>query len=146
MAGGDSLYSPLLMEGIGSDVATWKCGQFACRIGEIGRRDVVPCRRSIRWLFLVYKTGYFICRICVNRCIITHLPLNNRGFYDDGQIREFWGYLGFISLCLLLITAFLDRRLRDVQSIGRVTGNISEYLSFTAHAVKNIANSRGIRL
>jgi len=41
--------------------------------------------------------------------------------------------------------AFLDRRLKDVQSLGKVTGNVSEYVSFTAHALKNIANSRGLR-
>ena len=44
-----------------------------------------------------------------------------------------------------LIVEFLDRRLGDVQSLGKTTNNISEYVSFTAHALKNIANSRGMR-
>jgi ubiquinone biosynthesis protein COQ9 len=41
--------------------------------------------------------------------------------------------------------AFLDRRLNNVQTLGKLTGNVSEYLSFTGHALKNIANSRGMR-
>jgi len=40
---------------------------------------------------------------------------------------------------------FLDRRLGDVHSLGKTTSNIPEYVSFTAHALKNIANSRGMR-
>jgi hypothetical protein len=57
------------------------------------------------------------------------------------NFEDTWGK----PLSTLLIVAFLDRRLEDVQSLGEAANNIFEYLSFTIHALKNIANSRGLR-
>jgi len=61
---------------------------------------------------------------------------------NSENFEDTWGTLAHV---LWLMKAFLDRRLKDVQTIGKVTGNVSEYLSFTIHALKNIANSRGLR-
>jgi hypothetical protein len=61
---------------------------------------------------------------------------------NSENFEDTWG-MSSQRLCLTI--AFLDRRLKDVQTFGKVTSNISEYFSFTAHALKNIANSRGIR-
>lgn len=60
------------------------------------------------------------------------------------NFEETWGISQFIITRLTV--AFLDRRLEDVHTLGKTTNNISEYVSFTAYALKNIANSRGIRL
>jgi len=62
---------------------------------------------------------------------------------NSENFQDTWGVS---SLMIKFLTAaFLDRRLKDVQTLGNATGNISEFLSFTTHALKNIANSRGLR-
>ena len=58
--------------------------------------------------------------------------------------EDFKDTFGVLVVWMKLIVEFLDRRLGDVHSLGRLTGDVSEYVSFTAHAIKNIANSRGM--
>ncbi|TGZ82741.1 ubiquinone biosynthesis protein COQ9 [Ascodesmis nigricans] len=41
---------------------------------------------------------------------------------------------------------FLDRRLEDVQSLGKATANIGHYVGFTGNAVLNILRSKNVRL
>jgi len=61
--------------------------------------------------------------------------------------EDFKDTLGMLVIEKKKLTVdFLDRRLGDVRSLGRLTGDVSEYVSFTAHAIKNIANSRGMWL
>lgn len=39
---------------------------------------------------------------------------------------------------------FLDRRLADVQSLGKVSQNVSEYVSYTLSGLRNVvASQRG---
>ena len=58
------------------------------------------------------------------------------------NFQDTWGKL----VPFFLTGEFLDRRLKDVQSFGEITSNISEYISFTTRSLRNIANSRGMRL
>lgn len=61
---------------------------------------------------------------------------------NSDNFEDTWGKMYILAS---LIIAFLDRRLQDVQSFGKVANNISEHLSFTLHALKNIANAQGPR-
>jgi hypothetical protein len=57
---------------------------------------------------------------------------------------DFKATFGISSSERKLIVDFLDRRLGDVHSLGKMAGDVSQYVNFTAHAIKNIANSRGM--
>lgn len=39
---------------------------------------------------------------------------------------------------------FLDRRLQDVQTLGKATSEVGDYLDFTAHAVMNVLRSKSV--
>ena len=41
---------------------------------------------------------------------------------------------------------FLDRRLRDVQTVGGAMGSVGQWVGFTAHAGLNILRSKGVRI
>ncbi|MCJ1435362.1 Ubiquinone biosynthesis protein coq9, mitochondrial [Xylographa pallens] len=41
---------------------------------------------------------------------------------------------------------FLDRRLREVQSIGKAVGSVGQWMGFTAAATINVLRSKGVRI
>lgn len=41
---------------------------------------------------------------------------------------------------------FLDRRLKDVQTVGSAVGNVGQWVGFTAHAGLNVLRSKGVRI
>lgn len=65
-------------------------------------------------------------------------------FMTTDKSEGFKETFGISCVWLKLNLDFLDRRLADVHLLGKITGDVSEYLNFTAHAIKNIANSRGM--
>ena len=41
---------------------------------------------------------------------------------------------------------FMDRRFRDVQSLGSAVGGLTQWVGFTASAMVNVARSKGVRI
>ena len=41
---------------------------------------------------------------------------------------------------------FLDRRFRDIQTVGSAVGNVGQWVGFTAQASLNVLRSKGVRI
>ena len=50
------------------------------------------------------------------------------------------------SLQFVNTSEFLDRRLEDMQAVGRAAGSVGQWVGFTAHAALNVLRSKGVRI